>query len=101
MKTIIFKTFSAIIFISLVFFSTTVSKCEAGPELIKEQAEAQYVGKRAEVINDAEGQDDDNSKFKMLVGVIKENLVNRYQQLDALELAEGYVQFFELAEMIN
>jgi len=101
MKTIILKTFALFIFISLVFFSTGISKCEAGPALIKKQSEAQFVDKRAEERKDSDWQANKNSRFIMLVEIIRDNLVDRYQQLDEQELAEGYVQFFGFVEMID
>lgn len=92
-----------ILMISFLLFLSSIGffKWRAQAASIKGKSQANLVGKGAKEKKEFPLEDDKNKKFIVLVGIIEQNLIEKYQILDDQETEEDYLQFFEAYQMIN
>jgi hypothetical protein len=86
--------------ILMIFFLSFLAfigffKWQAHAASVKGKSQANLVGKVPKENTEFSLEDEKNKKFIVLVGIIKQNLIEKYQIMEDQETEEDYLQFFE------
>ena len=91
MKNILIILVLLVIFLSLVLF-TGIGICKAKSDSATMQSKTNYNDRFTANGEETDWQNDENRTFKMVVMEVKQNIIDRYNNLDA-QYEEGYLQF--------
>lgn len=83
------------IFISLMLLNTKIITCEAKSEANMMQSHANYFDKSSKNDEDPDFQDDQDRRFRVLFSIIKQDLIEKYNNLDAHDVEEDYMILFK------
>ena len=95
MKNFFIKFIPLVILLSLVLLNAGIMTCEAKSDSPKIQSKANYLDEPAENNDDL----DIDRNFKILVLAVKQNIIEKYKNLEDLEYKGGYLQFIEYCEV--
>ncbi len=91
MRNILLKLVLLVIFLPLVLF-TGIWTCKAKSDSMIRQSKTNYNDRFAANEEETDWQNDENRTFRMVVMAVKQNIIERYDNLDA-QYEEGYLQF--------
>ncbi len=82
-RTIILKSLVLLVALILLLLDAGPLRCEHKSDSVNAQYQAKYADRNPDVKSDAESQDHKSSRFKEIEWIIMQNLIKKYERLEA------------------